>query len=301
MTVEAWFPMYPGDFLGSTDVALMTTEQIGAFCLFLMHSWKSDPPCMLPNDDRKLRILSKMTEQQWAEQKGDVLKKFKSKGEYIYNSRLYSIYEEQQQKHVRRVTAGKLGGRGKISPDRGQQPAPSVSSPITKASTSPAALNPVAAISAGRTDSPKGDDIAPSEAKRDPDKGNTRPKKESAANRSARVFTLEVERLFSLFAGLLADAGHKIPETEKQIQDAKDTLRLMIERDQTDPDELEAGIVWAMNDTGSGNGFPGWRAVTQSIPGFRAKWPKIRPQMLAKKFQPARAGIRREFDPNDAE
>ena len=57
MPKHPWFAFYPGDFLSSNRVAMMTTEEIGAYILLLCHEWQ-DPRCSLPNDDIVLSTLA---------------------------------------------------------------------------------------------------------------------------------------------------------------------------------------------------------------------------------------------------
>lgn len=51
------FQVYPGDFLSDLKVALMTTEQIGAYWLLILHDWKENG---LPLDLEDLAVLVKM-------------------------------------------------------------------------------------------------------------------------------------------------------------------------------------------------------------------------------------------------
>lgn len=121
---------------------------------------------------------------------------------------------------------------------------------------------------------------------------DTRRTRRNSSQEETRRFFPEVENLFALFCSLLAEAGHRTPNTPAQIRAAKDTLRLMLEHDGTNEAELSAGIRWAMQDTGNGAGtWKGWRAVIQSIPRFRAKWPKIKAQMPAVAAMPKGSSV----------
>jgi hypothetical protein len=91
------------------------------------------------------------------------------------------------------------------------------------------------------------------------------------------VFSPEVERAFALAVGYLEQAGHKVPDTAKRTADAKNALRLMVERDGIPAEEIMDAWDFVSQDTGNGT-WPGWRSVVQSISGFRANFPKIRPQ-----------------------
>jgi len=93
-----------------------------------------------------------------------------------------------------------------------------------------------------------------------------------------RTFSPEVENLFSVGSKLFKDAGHKTPATAREIAQAKDVIRLMIERDAIDPKHLERVLHWVSLDTGNGKGWPGWRSIIQSFSGLRSNWAKIWPQ-----------------------
>lgn len=51
--------MYANDFLASSKVALMSTEEIGAYILLLCHAWQ-DPQCSIPADDDGIRKLGRI-------------------------------------------------------------------------------------------------------------------------------------------------------------------------------------------------------------------------------------------------
>lgn len=57
MGKRPWFAFYPGDWLSSEKVTLMTPEQRGAYIHLLAHLWQSRD-CALPDDDGKLAVLS---------------------------------------------------------------------------------------------------------------------------------------------------------------------------------------------------------------------------------------------------
>lgn len=53
-----WFPFFANDFLASSKVALMSTEEIGAYLLLLCHQW-NDPKCTIPSDAEMCQKLSR--------------------------------------------------------------------------------------------------------------------------------------------------------------------------------------------------------------------------------------------------
>jgi|CXWL01.1.fsa_nt_gi uncharacterized protein YdaU (DUF1376 family) len=103
MAKPFWFPFYPGDFLASSKVALMTTEEIGCYFLLLCHAWQ-DPMCSLQNDDEILKKLSRFSGNL------DAVKAcFTQKNGRLINNRMYG--EWVKSKKIRRLKrkAGVMG------------------------------------------------------------------------------------------------------------------------------------------------------------------------------------------------
>src|SRR5689334_2755585 len=88
-----WFKMYPGDWLASQRVQLLTLHQEGAFFRLLCYAWLS-PACALPKDERTLKRLCK-----WDDVDEDftpVLSCFQpspSDPDQLYHPRLYKEWE----------------------------------------------------------------------------------------------------------------------------------------------------------------------------------------------------------------
>ena len=53
------FQVYPGEWLSSQDIMLMTPSQEGAYIRLLFIAWLSDD-CGLPDDDEQLASLSRL-------------------------------------------------------------------------------------------------------------------------------------------------------------------------------------------------------------------------------------------------
>lgn len=103
-----WMPFFPSDFLGSTKVAVMSTEQIGAYLLLLLHAW-GDSNCSLPEDDDVLAMLTRLPAVQWAAIKGPILACFHAvPGERrIHNPRLTEIRRKHSQAYEKQVNGGR--------------------------------------------------------------------------------------------------------------------------------------------------------------------------------------------------
>ena len=92
MSKPIWFPFYVNDFLSSSKVALLTTEEIGAYILLLCHAWQ-DPHCSLPDDNACLAKLGRI--------RGDVTNIracFRVKKDRLINDRLYQEWQNVKEK-----------------------------------------------------------------------------------------------------------------------------------------------------------------------------------------------------------
>ena len=104
-----YFPMYPTDFEAKTSH--LTLEEDGAYNRLLRLSWMT-PGCSLPDDPawiaRRMRIDAATFDRVVA----PLLDEFftRAKGRLV-NRKLTEVFNESNEKHSRRVEAGKLGGR----------------------------------------------------------------------------------------------------------------------------------------------------------------------------------------------
>jgi len=106
-----WFPLYVQDFLSSIDVQSMNVTEIGAYFLLLINSWIQEEPCFLPNDDKKLKSITKLSDTQWDSYKSTILAKFKEKGDKLFNPKLLKIYQEKQEILKTKIEGGKKGAK----------------------------------------------------------------------------------------------------------------------------------------------------------------------------------------------
>jgi uncharacterized protein YdaU (DUF1376 family) len=112
-----FFPMYASDWLAGEATTLMTCEQEGAFLRLLCHAWlsKDEIPCSIPADDKALSELSKLRKR-WGRVGGFVKEQFvevEGRPDRLRNPRLWQVYEEQVEKHSKRVASGSKGGKAK--------------------------------------------------------------------------------------------------------------------------------------------------------------------------------------------
>lgn len=104
-----WMPTYVDDDLALA--AAVTVEEFGAIKRLQAHAWKQEPPCTLPDDDRKLAAMSGLGAR-WGEV-GDTVREHFTPCEdgRLLDAGLHLRYQEQLKKHVARSLAGSKGGR----------------------------------------------------------------------------------------------------------------------------------------------------------------------------------------------
>jgi len=105
------FQFYPGDWLGSTKISLMTPEEEGGYIRLLCHMW-SQEECSLQSDDDTLSKLSRLNEK-WMICKQNILKCFSEKNGKLFNKRLMNEKKKQSNFRKKQASNGSKGGRPK--------------------------------------------------------------------------------------------------------------------------------------------------------------------------------------------
>ena len=126
--MRIWFPLYCGDFLSSNKMAVMTTEEIGAYVLLLCREW-ADAKCQLPIDDELLKKLARFS--------GDLTRIracFIEKDGSLYNERLYSEWKLAKKIIRERKISGAKGANSRWHSKR---IANAIAKPMAKHSSSP--------------------------------------------------------------------------------------------------------------------------------------------------------------------
>jgi uncharacterized protein YdaU (DUF1376 family) len=104
-----YFPLYPKDFEAKTSH--LTLEEDGAYNRLLRLCWLTQG-CSLPDDPswiaRRLRVDSSTYERLVAPLISEFFRRTKGR---VWQPTLTEIFQETNEKHSRRVEAGKLGGR----------------------------------------------------------------------------------------------------------------------------------------------------------------------------------------------
>lgn len=103
-----WFPFWAADFANSRRVRVMTPEEVGCYILLLAHQWDSGP---LPNDLTELAMLCNGASPNTVEA---VLERcFNAVDGAFVNERLEEVREEQVEKRMQKVRAGRASARAR--------------------------------------------------------------------------------------------------------------------------------------------------------------------------------------------
>ena len=145
-----WFPFYVGDY--TRDTARLTTEAHGAYLLLILDYWVNGPP---PDDNDVLATITKLPLAIWRKRRASIEPFFKIAAGKWTHSRIDREIEEANEKHQKRVDAGKEGGKAK---SKGKQSSSNARSetealPYQSQSQPPSEPNP---------DSKKGESNSPS-------------------------------------------------------------------------------------------------------------------------------------------
>lgn len=104
-----YFPMFPADF--EADTSHLTLEEDGAYNRLLRLCWLT-PGCSVPDSPewitRRMRIDGATYERVVSPLLDEF---FRRSGGRVFSPRLRAVFEETNEKHKRRVMAGKKGGR----------------------------------------------------------------------------------------------------------------------------------------------------------------------------------------------
>jgi|SRR5271169_6014201 len=99
-----WMPLYVGDYLG--DTGHLTTAQHGAYLLLMMHYWRKGE---LPDDDRQLSKITKLSLKTWCEYRPTLQDFFHSGWKH---KRIDAELERMMCVSEKRAIAGQKGGLG---------------------------------------------------------------------------------------------------------------------------------------------------------------------------------------------
>ena len=114
------FQFYANDWLGSTNVMLMTPAQEGAYIRLLAIAWNA-PDCGLPDDDEQLAALSRLGEG-WFNGGSTILRKcFVCRDGRLYNSRLLAERKKQEEWRKKSRAGGKASAAKRLRRKNGSR------------------------------------------------------------------------------------------------------------------------------------------------------------------------------------
>lgn len=108
--VDTWMPLYIGDYLA--DTMHLEAREHGAYMLLIMHYWRNGP---LPDDDRVLAGIARVSRQAWAAQTGALVRAFfQSAHGKLYHKRIEAERSEAVKiSNVKRAAAqSRWAGKG---------------------------------------------------------------------------------------------------------------------------------------------------------------------------------------------
>lgn len=103
MSNKHWFPMYPGDWLASTQH--FTTEQHGAYLLLLMHYWSIQGA--ITSDREELRMVCKLSKHSFDKYFQNIMGKFSLKNEKYFHKRMDAEIAKSVDLYEKRSAAGR--------------------------------------------------------------------------------------------------------------------------------------------------------------------------------------------------
>lgn len=103
-----WFPFYVGDYV--RDTARLTTEGHGAYLLLMLDYWANGAP---PDDDETLASIARLSLEQWVKLRSKIASFFDVADGRWSHGRIEKELALAEEKHQKRVNAGKAGGEAK--------------------------------------------------------------------------------------------------------------------------------------------------------------------------------------------
>ena len=115
MSERPFMQLYVSDFVG--DTLHLSTELVGAYLLLLMAMWNAGGA--LPNEERKLATIARLSLKKWRAIAGDLMAFFTVEGDEVTHNRLRKELRKSQRKTEVRADAGARGGNARALKDKG--------------------------------------------------------------------------------------------------------------------------------------------------------------------------------------
>ncbi|WP_431014582.1 YdaU family protein [Bradyrhizobium pachyrhizi] len=110
---QPWFPFYVGDYV--RDTARLTTEGHGAYLLLMLDYWANGAP---PDDDETLSSIARLPLEAWIKLRPKIAPFFDVANDKWSHGRIEKELAIADEKHRKRVEAGKAGGEAKAKNKR---------------------------------------------------------------------------------------------------------------------------------------------------------------------------------------
>lgn len=102
-----WMPVHIDDFMSRTEN--LSTLERGAYLLLLFYYWRNQEP--LPDSDKQLARIARLSPDEWAEASGLVRPLFDLKNGRLHNKRIDAEIAKAVDISSKRQAAGRRGGR----------------------------------------------------------------------------------------------------------------------------------------------------------------------------------------------
>jgi uncharacterized protein YdaU (DUF1376 family) len=123
----AYFPFYPGDWLGDARVSALTLEEQGAYFALLCRMWNyRSGVCRLPNDDAQLAMMLGVSRRKWAKlrraliDRKDAVLVLAADGDWVTSPRLEAEYQKAVDKSRKAAMAAKQKSGRRADAERTQ-------------------------------------------------------------------------------------------------------------------------------------------------------------------------------------
>lgn len=125
MSERPFMQLYVSDFVG--DTLMLSAEHVGAYMLLLIALWNADGT--LPNDERKLARVARLSLKKWRSVASDLMPFFDVTPETITHGRLQKELQKSARQSQSRASAGAMGGAATALKNKGRDAANAASMP----------------------------------------------------------------------------------------------------------------------------------------------------------------------------
>lgn len=125
MSACPWMPFYVADYLA--DTGNFRAAESGAYMHLIMHYWRRGG---LPDDDRQLSVIARMTPEEWASAKALIEPLFQPGWKH-------KRVEKELAKAAQKIESGRKGGRSKAKRNPSEQPSETLADDVANSKRNP--------------------------------------------------------------------------------------------------------------------------------------------------------------------